>query len=232
MRSTVKARDSSKYKNWMRYANYLRTGQWHIHTNYTDGDNSVDDCCRQAIASKIPLVVFSEHVRRNLDYDFSALQSEIELARRKYTRLIILSGCEAKVLETGELDVSQEVLTLSEIVLMAFHSFPTDGHLYYQALKVALTNPKVDIWAHPGLFLVRNNITLRTEYLEKISGIAAENNVLVELNTRHNMPSKQWMPILKDKVTFVRGDDIHSLEDFKRASQNELWSLSAGKTDT
>lgn len=131
----MKGRDSSKYKNWMKYADYLRTGQWHIHTNYTDGENSVDDCCQQAIASKIPLVVFSEHVTRNLDYDFKALQREIELARQKYPGLIILSGCEAKVLETGELDVTQEVLDLSEIVLMAFHSFPADGYLYYQALK-------------------------------------------------------------------------------------------------
>ena len=90
----------------MKYANYLYTGQWHIHTNYTDGDNSVDNYCRQAIASKIPLVVFSEHVRRNLNYDFHSWLSEIKQARRKYTGLIILSGCEVKVLETGELDVS------------------------------------------------------------------------------------------------------------------------------
>ena len=217
----MKGRDSSKYKNWMKYADYLRTGQWHIHTNYTDGENSVDDCCQQAIASKIPLVVFSEHVRRNLDYDFNALQREIELARQKYPGLIILSGCEAKVLVTGELDVTQEVLDLSEIVLMAFHSFPADGYLYYQALKVALTNPKVDIWAHPGLFLVRNNIMIEMDFLKEIFEIAARYNVLIELNARYNMPPNEWMSILRGKIDLVRGDDIHSLEDFRRASRNQ-----------
>lgn len=213
--------NSSISKKWMKYEHYLLTGEWHVHTNYTDGNNSVDAYCEKAIESGIPLIVFSEHVRRELDYDFCALLREIELARKKYTGLVILSGCEAKVLENGELDVSNEILNLCEIVLMAFHSFPVDKHQYYNALKTALTNPKVDIWAHPGLFLVRNNLTLEINYLDEVFEIAQENNVLIELNAKYNVPPKEWLDMLKDKVKFVRGSDVHSVTDFER----RLWNI-------
>ncbi len=209
--------NSLSYKNWMKYEPYLLSGEWHVHTNYTDGNNSVDECCKEALKHGIPLIVFSEHVRKNLDYDFYALLKEIELARRKYPKLIILSGCEAKVLKTGELDVSDEVLRQCEIVLMAFHSFPVDVSQYYDALRIALTNPKVNIWAHPGLFLVRNNLTLERSQVEEIFSIACENNVLVELNVKYNVPPKEWLNVMKNKVKFVMGSDVHSLEDFLRA---------------
>lgn len=205
-----------KSKNWVKYKSYLLTGEWHIHTNYTDGHNSVDDYCRQALKLGIPLVVFSEHVRQRIDYDFNALLGEIELARSRYPELAILSGCEAKVLENGKLDVSDEILEQCEIVLMAFHSFPIDAGKYYDALRIALASPKVDIWAHPGLFLIKNDLTLSNSQIEEVANIARRNSVLIELNARYDMPPKEWLDKLKGRVGFVRGSDIHSLSDFKK----------------
>ena len=31
------------------YSQYLLSGEWHIHTNYSDGENSVDDYCKRAV---------------------------------------------------------------------------------------------------------------------------------------------------------------------------------------
>lgn len=211
--------NSLRYKNWMKYEPYLLSGEWHIHTNYTDGTNSVNEYCKEALKRGIPLLVFSEHVRRTLDYDFYALLEEVELARRKYPELIILSGCEAKVLETGELDASDEILEQCEIVLMAFHSFSANMNRYYDAVRIALANPRVDIWAHPGLFLVESNLTLEGSQLEEMFSIASENNVLIELNAKYNLPPKEWLDIMKYKAKFVRGNDIHNLRDFERISR-------------
>lgn len=211
---------SLRYKNWMKYKPYLLSGEWHIHTNYTDGSNSVNEYCKEALKLGIPLIVFSDHVRRKLDYDFHALLSEIELAQKKYPELIILSGCEAKVLENGKLDVSDEILRRCEIVLMAFHSFPARAHHYYNAVKIALTNPMVDIWAHPGLFLIRNNLELEGHQIEEILEIAYINDVLIELNSKYNVPLKEWRGILTGKLKFVKGNDIHSLKDLQRQSWN------------
>jgi DNA polymerase (family 10)/putative hydrolase len=87
-----------------------RRGDWHCHTDYTDGASSVDDYCRTARANGLDLLVFSEHVRRELDYDFDAFCADVEAARERYDDLTLLVGCEAKALDSdGTLDVSEAV---------------------------------------------------------------------------------------------------------------------------
>jgi DNA polymerase (family 10)/putative hydrolase len=209
-------KNSLVYKKWMRYKKYLLSGQWHIHTNYTDGENSVDEYCKRAVELRIPLIAFTEHVRRELTYNYQDLVDEIRAARKNYSGLKIITGCEAKVLEDGNLDVSEDVIKQCEIVLMAFHSFPISKDKYVNALKTALSNPRVDIWAHPGLYLRNKTVSLRDEEVENIFSIANKNNVLIELNKKYDLPLKSWIKIgEKKEIIFVRGGDIHSVNDFK-----------------
>jgi putative hydrolase len=35
-------------KKWEKYSKDLETGDWHCHTKYTDGRNTVMEMCRQA----------------------------------------------------------------------------------------------------------------------------------------------------------------------------------------
>jgi histidinol phosphatase-like PHP family hydrolase len=138
------------------------------------------------------------------------------MARENYPDLLILTGCEAKIVEDGSLDVSEEILKQSEIVLMAFHSFPRDKEEYIAALETALSNARVDIWAHPGLFLRTTNLYLREHEIEDILDIASHNNVLLELNEKYCLPPRSWVEIGGKKgVKFVRGGDIHSVEELK-----------------
>jgi len=211
-----KMENISPCKNWMKYEKYLLSGEWHVHTNYADGKNSVDEYCKRAVELRIPLIVFTEHVRKALTYSYQDLIDEIIMARGKYPELIILTGCEAKVLEDGSLDVSENVLKASEIVIMAFHSFPRSKDKYIEALKTALSNPRVDIWAHPGLFLRNKSLSLNEEEVEAVFEKASQENVLIELNEKYSVPSRDWMRIGKKKgVKFVKGSDVHSVEEIK-----------------
>lgn len=211
-----KMENISAYKNWMKYGQHLLNGQWHVHTNYVDGENSVDEYCKGAVELRIPLIAFTEHVRRELTYNYQDLAEEIRTARKNYSELIILTGCEAKVLKDGSLDVSEDILRQSEIVLMAFHSFPRSKEKYVNALKTALSNSRVDIWAHPGLFLRNKDISLSDEELENIFSIAKNKNVLIELNEKYDLPPRGWIEIGKKKgINFVRGSDAHSVRDLK-----------------
>ena len=108
------------------YEQYFKTGLWHVHTNYTDGKNSVDEICQYAIKEKYNLIAFTEHVRLNLNYDFEKYLNDIEIARKKYTDLIILNGVEAKILEDGSIDCSKDILNKVDIVLLAEHGFKKD----------------------------------------------------------------------------------------------------------
>ena len=101
-------------KNWKKYQEYLEKGDWHVHTNYTDGKNTVLEYCEQAEKNELKLIVFAEHVRKKLDYNFDKFLSDVQSAKDKFN-LIILVGCEAKMIDLkGTLDVSKDICLLNQ----------------------------------------------------------------------------------------------------------------------
>jgi len=211
-------------KVWKRYKRYLLTGEWHIHTNYTDGKNTVIEYCKLAEKKDIPLLAFTEHVRKNITYNFNKFLEDIEKARDEFD-IIILSGCEAKVLPGGELDVEKWIIESVDYPILAFHSFSKDMEIYVESLKIALQNKYVNAWAHPGLFLQRNKVTLDECVLREIFKIMKNHDVLLEINKKYDLPPKNWLLIAKKYgVKLVKGNDLHSVEDYYRFSP---WSQSS-----
>jgi len=144
----------SEYKNCIRY------GDFHVHTDYTDGKNTVIEYCQKARQNNLKLIAFTEHVRKSITYDYDDFLSDISQAKSEFHDIKILSGCEAKVLNiNGELDAPEEILDQCDIVVGVFHSFRyKDKKNYLTALKAMLRNPVVDIWGHPMLFAERHNM--------------------------------------------------------------------------
>lgn len=203
-------------KTWKKYIDYLLVGEWHIHTSYTDGNNSVFEYCEKAIEVGIPLLTFTEHVRKNLNYDFNSFLNEVEKAREEFD-LIILSGCEAKVLPNGELDVEEWILREVDYPIFAFHSFPEDIDIYAESLKSVLRNGYVNAWAHPGIFLSRNSLELPEKDLIYIFELMGKQDVLLEMNRKYSVPSEKWVSVARDyTVRLVNGNDIHSIEECER----------------
>ena len=198
-------------KIWRNYSEYLLSGEWHIHTNYADGKNTIREYCQVAVKKGIPLLAFTEHVRCKLDYDFNHLIQDIELARRDFD-ITILSGCEAKILPNGELDVDPSILREVDYGIFACHSFPSDVNLYKTCLKKVIKNKYVNTWAHPGSFLSKNRMKLSNQELMDIFTLLKEFDVLLELNKKHNTPPPSWIRLAERcGVKLVRGSDIHSI---------------------
>jgi len=196
-------------KIWQKYVDLLLKGEWHIHTNYTDGASTVMEYCRQAELLEIPLIAFTEHVRRNLNYDFGQFLADIEVARDEFD-LVILSGCEAKVLPGGILDVGSEILKEVDYPIFAFHSFPVDQEQYLLSLKAVLNDRYVSAWAHPGLFMFKNNMVLPEEDLSDILRIMKERDILLEINAKYRLPPQEWISLAEGfGVKTVRGSDVH-----------------------
>jgi len=201
-------------KVWRKYEKYLLTGEWHIHTKYTDGKNSVFEICEKAKELKIPLIAFTEHVRRVLTYDFNEFLSDIERARGEYPELIILSGVEAKVLPDGSLDVRNDIIKQVDYPIFSFHSFPKDKELYVRCLKRVIKNKYVNTWAHPGLFLRKHDINLDERNLKSVFKLMKNHDVLLEINRKYNLPEKSWIDIATTiGVKLVKGTDVHSITE-------------------
>ncbi len=204
-------------KIWKKYENYLMKGEWHVHTRYTDGKNTVFEMCKRAVELHIPLIAFTEHVRKNLNYDFDKFLYDIDRARDEFPQLIILSGVEAKVLPDGELDVKEEIIKKVDYPIFAYHSFPMDLELYVETLKKVIKNKYVNAWAHPGLFLLRHGLNADVLDIEPILKLMKENDVLLEINYKYNLPFKRWIDrARKLGVKFVSGGDVHSINEFRK----------------
>jgi DNA polymerase (family 10)/putative hydrolase len=202
-------------KAWKKYDKYLMEGEWHVHTNYTDGENSIAELCEAAQNLNIPLIAFTEHVRKNLTYDFDSFLNDIDNAKEQYD-LIILSGCEAKVLENGELDVDPDIIKEIDYPIFAYHSFPADIDLYMDCLQQVLKNPYVNAWAHPGNFLLKYRLELTNEQLTTALYSMAKKDVLLEVNKKYGVPVDTWFEFInKSNATLVSGSDAHSVEELK-----------------
>ncbi len=204
-------------KAWKKYSDLLLTGEWHIHTIYTDGKSTVEEYCDKAVALGLPLLAFTEHVRKSMTYDYSKLLAEIDVAREKYDDLIILTGCEAKVLPDGTLDVSDDILYNVDYSIFAYHSFPKDQKLIINTLDSIMNNYPVNAWAHPGYFLKKTDLTIPDEDLLNIFLNLKRKDVLLELNNKYLLPDIEWISLAqKLNVTTVRGSDCHTHLDLKK----------------
>jgi histidinol phosphatase-like PHP family hydrolase len=83
-----------------------------------------------------------------------------------------------------------------------------------------LNNSLVDIWGHPTLFAQKNNINLNSNDFELILMNCVENNVLIELNAKYNLPPEKFVRIALDyDVKFVIGSDAHDIESLLTVEQ-------------
>lgn len=203
-------------KTWEKYSDYLLKGEWHIHTNYTDGKNTVYEYCQKAVEVGIPLVAFTEHVRKHLSYDFSTFLDDIDKAREHFD-LIVLSGCEAKVLPNGEIDVDDSILKDVDYPIFAFHSFPDNIDIYVDSLRSVLNNKQLNTWAHPCAFLEKKGLEIPPEQIIEILNLMKSRKVLLEINNKYGVPTPKWKDLAKTHgICLVKGSDVHNIESIYR----------------
>ena len=215
--STIKY-NSDFMKRWEKYRDYLIWGDWHMHTSYTDGQNTVLEMAEQAEKNGLKLIAFTEHVTKEMSYDFDQLIRDIKEARKLHPSMKILVGCEAKILDTeGTLDVPEDVLKKCEIVIASFHTFPySDKTNLLTAMRNLIRNPEVDIWGHPTKHIHALGITLSSREAESLIEMCRSYNVLVEHSLRY--PSTQWFAnrALMLGAPVVFNSDAHSVNEIRK----------------
>ncbi len=205
-------------KRWRRYAAYRELGDWHVHSAWSsDAEGTIEEYCRQAVANGLRLVAFTEHVRRALEFDYGAFVADVERCRRAYPGLVLLAGCEAKVLDAeGRLDAPEEVLARCDLVVASFHSFG-DPSRYLGAVRRMLANPQVDVWGHPTLYARRQGVALDEETLAELMELCRAHDVLVEFNEKYGLPPEAVRALVLSRgVAHVAGSDAHSVAALRR----------------
>ena len=208
-------------KRWKKYQAFLARGDWHVHSRWSnDAQGSIADYCRQARTNGLRLIAFTEHVRRKIEFDYGQFSEDVEAAQQAFPDLIILKGCEAKVLNVaGEIDAPDHVLAQCDVVIGSFHSF-ADPSQYVPALRNMLRNPVVDIWGHPTLYCVKHGIALDHATLESLVDLCMEHDVLIEFNHKYGLPPAAMREIVRRRrATHVFSSDAHRVEELRKGTE-------------
>ncbi|WP_313696289.1 PHP domain-containing protein [Halorarum halobium] len=198
-------------KRWRRYDGRLASGLWHVHTERTDGENSVTELVAFADDRGFPLLGITEHVRREPTYDFDALYEEGKRAAAA-ADLECAVGCEAKVLDAdGTLDASEGTLDRADVVYAAYHGTPFSRDEYLESVHAMLENPAVDVWAHPWSYADGQGYEIDADERAAVLEAVRENDVLFELNVQRPPDGFDPRTELRDVRTVV-GYDLHDLD--------------------
>ena len=168
-------------------------GDLHMHTDATDGRDTIRQMAEAALARGLAYVAITDHSKNlamtnGLD-DARALahlqrirEVDAELADQYEGRIRILSGIEVDILAEGQLDLDDSTLAQMEIVIASVHSrFDQPIEQMTDRILRAIENPHVRILGHP----TGRKVLSREAYAVHIDQIlkrAAELGVAVEHN--------------------------------------------------
>ncbi|MGB0124760.1 MAG: DNA polymerase/3'-5' exonuclease PolX [Silvibacterium sp.] len=139
-------------------------GDVHMHTNATDGRNTIREMAEAAIARGYEYIAITDH-SKNLAMT-NGLDDERALAHIRRIREVeqeldgqirIFPGIEVDILGDGALDLSDEVLAQMDVVIASVHSLfnQPEEEMTARVLR-AIENPYVRILGHPtGRLLLR-----------------------------------------------------------------------------
>jgi DNA polymerase (family X) len=168
-------------------------GDLHIHTDWSDGVNSLEDMARAALSKGYKYMAVTDHsaglgIARGLDSEKVKKQIEqIRQLNQKFTGFRVLTGLEVDIRANGALDMPDDLLADLDIVLASIHSAMNQGpeQMTDRIIK-AIENPNVDVIAHPTGRLLgeREPVAL---YIENILQAALEHHTAMEISA---MPAR------------------------------------------
>jgi DNA polymerase (family X) len=131
-------------------------GDLHMHTDFSDGRDSVEDMVKMCRRLGYEYVAITDHspgsaASRNLSAESLERQAdEISSLRELYPDIAILHGCEVDILPDGRLDFPDRILERLDIVLASLHEHAGSSRDdLLRRYVAAMKNPLVALITHP-----------------------------------------------------------------------------------
>lgn len=199
-------------------------GLIHVHSNYSDGSNSIEEILRHAEKYNFEYVLLSDHSKsafyaNGLDeVRLKEQWGEIDRINSKSYKARILKGIECDILPDGSLDFDDVILKQLDCVIASVHSrFKMTKDEMTKRVVNALKNKYVKILGHPTgrLLLSREPYPIG---LDEIINVAAGEGKSIELNCNPHRLDLDWTYLQKAvslgvKITIA--PDVHSLGDME-----------------
>lgn len=207
-------------------------GDYHMHTTYTHGTCSIEDCVRQAENLGLKEIAITEHCYKGFNHikrgDLDKIKKEIVALRKKYS-VKILMGIEANLMSReGDIDISDEELEGLDVVVLGYHM--ASKYSLREWFKFGLPNllrkkpTKKQIETNTNAYIQainkhRVNIVAHLNYggcIVDSVAIAKEcvkRNIYIELNgKRINFNKWDIEGMIATGVKFIINSDAHNVQ--------------------
>jgi DNA polymerase (family 10) len=164
-------------------------GDLQVHSNWTDGQNSICEMTEQAKKNGLEYIVISDHSKYlamtgGLDEKGLLKQAkEIAEVNKQVDSITVLQGVELNILKDGSLDVSDEALKKLDVTSAGVHSHfdMTKEEMTKRVLK-AIENPNVDIIVHPTGRQIQKRAPIQLD-IEKVIEAAKDNGAILDIDS-------------------------------------------------
>lgn len=199
-------------------------GDLHMHTTATDGEDTLAEMVRAAVAIGLRYIAITDHgqrvtMARGLDPVRLLKQwNEIDrlnesLAEDGHPPIVVLKGIEVDMLEKGGLDLSDEVLEQADWVVASLHYGQNQPRERITARIIeAIENPHVSVIGHPTGRLLNRRPPYDVD-MEAVIAAAARTGTFLEINAnpwRLDLNELYAAAAKKAGVKIVISTDAHS----------------------
>ncbi|MGB8658294.1 MAG: DNA polymerase/3'-5' exonuclease PolX [Candidatus Zixiibacteriota bacterium] len=169
-------------------------GDLHVHSDWTDGNDSIEEMAKAAQKRGYQYVAICDHsptigITNGLTPPrLKRHNEEIDQLNEKMTQtkgpqnFRILKGIEVDIRSNGQLDFEDEILKSLDIVVAAVHTkFTQSQEEMTKRIIKAIENPHVDIFAHPTGRLIGRREAYQVD-MDKLMDACKANGKALELN--------------------------------------------------
>lgn len=196
-------------------------GMLHVHTNASDGSNTIEEMAQDAKKMGYTYLGICDHSQTAAyagglkPKEVLTQHKEIDRLNKKLKGMTILKGIESDILADGSLDYKDDILKRFDFVLGSIHSrFSMPEAEMTERICKALKNPYLKILGHPTgrLLLAREGYAIN---MHKVIDTAAKYGKAIELNANPHRLDIDWRygPYVKKQgVKIAICTDAHSIE--------------------
>lgn len=204
---------------------------FHLHTNWTDGKNTVSQMYKYACKKKLKKILFSEHARSTSGDWFGSFAKEVNSLSKKNCRAYV--GAEVKILNfKGDLDINSKIRKKVDFVMASVHRFPGETNINkretinkyskkeaieieYELSKKAIKNSNFEILGHPfGMSYSRYKAKPKWNLFQDLIKLCKKYDKAFEINSNyHPNISKIVNECLKEGTLMSLGSNAHSVKE-------------------
>src|SRR6478735_9333239 len=211
----------------------------HSHSKWSDGNNTIEEMAKTAIAKDLQYLVISDHSKSAFyangltEERLKAQHAEIDELNDKLKPFKIFKSIESDILNDGSLDYSNEILAGFDIVIASIHSnLKMNEEKAMMRLLNAIQNPFTSILGHCTGRLLLSRAGYPVDHIKLIDACATH-NVVIELNAHPRRLDIDWRFIdhcLEKNVLISIDPDAHSTDAFRHIKYGVLAAQKAGVT--